>query len=176
MIRDMEEMLSADWTGADGILEEIGGGLPERLINRKMPFVLLHVEEDGSISFDGITEYGSSELMLNMSDRTGTVTSEMERLALDDVFYHDNFGADGYLVPLKEDAGSTLYQQIGKAVDISAFRCYLCAGKSVAEVMKLPEGSYLMIECGDLVRRIKGTVQKEKSHNSASRPVKRGGV
>lgn len=171
MIRDMEELLCADWTGGNGILEKTGGKLAERLINDRMPFILLHVEEDGDISFDGITEYGSSGLILNMSNRTGTVTDEMKKLELDDVFYHGNFGADGYFVYLKENAGKTLYQQIGEAVDLSGYCCCLCAGKSVAEVMELPAGSYLMMECSEIMRKMKGIAQQANSYKEYKQKV-----
>lgn len=171
MIRDMEELLCVDWTGGSKILEKAGDKLAERLINCRMPFVLLHVEEDGDISFDGITEYGSSGLILNMSNRTGTVTDEMKRLGLDDVFYHENFGADGYLVRLKEDAGKTLYRQIGEAIDLSGYCCCLCAEKSVAEVMELPAGSYLMMECSEIMRKMKGIAQEENSYKECKQKI-----
>jgi len=98
----MGEMLAAGWTDGKNILEEVSRELAERLINNRQPFVLVHVEDDGEVSFEGIAEYDSSELILNLSDRYGTLTEEMKDMGIDDVFYHDDFANDGGLVYLEE--------------------------------------------------------------------------
>ncbi len=171
MMKGMEEMLCMDWGKEGGILEEVGKELAEKLINGGMPFMLIHVEEDGEISFDGITEYDFSEFQMNVSYRAGTITDGMKGLKLDDVFYHDNFGTDGYLVYLKKDAGKSFWKQIGEEIDLSGFSCYLYAEKSVEEVMGLPAGSYLMIECGGIMRKMKEMTNRGNSHKGNRKQI-----
>lgn len=117
--------------------------------------VLVHVEDGGEVGFEGIAEYDSSELILNLSDRYGTLTEEMKDMGIDDVFYHDDFANDGGLVSLEEDSELTLYEQIDYEVNLSAFHCYLCSGKNMGDVSKLPAGSYLMIDCGETMRKVR---------------------
>lgn len=162
MIKSMGEMLSAGWTDGGTILEEASRELAERLVNNRQPFVLVHVEDDGDVGFEGIAEYHSSELTLNLSDRSGTLTEEMKEMSIDEVFYHGNFCNDGCLVSLKEDAELTLYEQIDNEVNLSVFHCYLCSGKNMGDVLKLPAGSYLMIDCGETMSRIREQLKEEQ--------------
>lgn len=171
MIKSMGEMLAAGWTDGKNILEEVSRELAERLINNRQPFVLVHVEDDGEVSFEGIAEYDSSELILNLSDRYGTLTEEMKDMGIDDVFYHDDFANDGGLVSLEEDSELTLYEQIDCEVNLSAFHCYLCSGKNMGDVSKLPAGSYLMIDCGETMRKVREQLkeEREKQHRTEQR-------
>lgn len=171
MIKSMGEMLAAGWTDGKNILEEVSRELAERLINNRQPFVLVHVEDDGEVSFEGIAEYDSSELILNLSDRYGTLTEEMKDMGIDDVFYHDDFANDGGLVSLEEDSELTLYEQIDYEVNLSAFHCYLCSGKNMGDVSKLPAGSYLMIDCGETMRKVREQLkeEREKQHRTEQR-------
>ena len=123
---------------------------------------MVHVEGDGDVRFEGITEYNTSELILNWSDRYGTLTEETKDMGIDDVFYHDGFVNDGVLVYLEEDTEFTLYEQIDKEVNLFVFHCYLCSGKNMGEVSKLPAGSYLMIDCGETMRKLYIEIAKEK--------------
>ena len=171
MIKSMGEMLSAGWTDGKNILEEVSRELAERLLNNIQTFVLVHVEGDGEVSFEGIAEYDSSELILNLSDRYGTLTEEMKDMGIDDVFYHDDFANDGGLVSLEEDSELTLYEQIDNEVNLSAFHCYLCSGKNMGDVSKLPAGSYLMIDCGETMRKVREQLkeEREKQHHTEQR-------
>lgn len=171
MIKSMGEMLAAGWTDGKNILEEVSRELAERLINNRQPFVLVHVEDDGEVSFEGIAEYDSSELILNLSDRYGTLTEEMKDMGIDDVFYHDDFANDGGLVYLEEGTELTLYEQIDNEVNLSAFHCYLCSGKNMGDVSKLPAGSYLMIDCGETMRKVREQLkeEREKQHRTEQR-------
>lgn len=162
MIKSMGEMLAAGWTDGKNILKEVSRELAERLINNRQPFVLVHVEGDGEVGFEGIAEYESSELILNLSDRYGTLTEEMKDMSVDDVFYHDDFVNDGGLVYLKEDTELTLYEQIDSEVNLSAFHCYLCSGKNMGDVSKLPAGSYLMIDCGRTMCKVKEQLKDKR--------------
>ena len=162
LIKSMGEMLAAGWSDGMNILEEVSRELAERLVNNRQPFVLVHVEGDGEVSFEGITEYDASELILNLSDRYGTLTEEMKDMGIDDVFYHDDFANDGGLVYLEEGTGLTLYEQIDNEVNLSAFHCYLCSGKNMGDVSKLPAGSYLMIDCGETMRKVRGQLKEER--------------
>lgn len=155
MIKSMGEMLAAGWTDGKNILEEVSRELAKRLINNRQPFTLVHVEKDGEVGFEGIAEYGSSGLTLNLSDRSGTLTEEMKGMGIDEVFYHGDFCNDGGLVSLEEDGELTLYEQIECEVNLSAFHCYLCSGKNMGDVSKLPAGSYLMIDCGETMCRVR---------------------
>lgn len=171
VIKSMGEMLAAGWTDGKNILEEVSRELAERLINNRQPFVLVHVEDGGEVSFEGIAEYDSSELILNLSDRYGTLTEEMKDMGIDDVFYHDDFANDGGLVSLEEDSELTLYEQIDYEVNLSAFHCYLCSGKNMGDVSKLPAGSYLMIDCGETMRKVREQLkeEREKQHRTEQR-------
>lgn len=171
VIKSMGEMLAAGWTDGKNILEEVSRELAERLINNRQPFVLVHVEDDGEVSFEGIAEYDSSELILNLSDRYGTLTEEMKDMGIDDVFYHDDFANDGGLVYLEEGTELTLYEQIDNEVNLSAFHCYLCSGKNMGDVSKLPAGSYLMIDCGETMRKVREQLkeEREKQHRTEQR-------
>ena len=171
MIKSMGEMLAAGWTDGKNILEEVSRELAERLINNRQPFVLVHVEDGGEVGFEGIAEYDSSELILNLSDRYGTLTEEMKDMGIDDVFYHDDFANDGGLVSLEEDSELTLYEQIDYEVNLSAFHCYLCSGKNMGDVSKLPAGSYLMIDCGETMRKVREQLkeEREKQHRTEQR-------
>ena len=162
----MGEMLAAGWSDGMNILEEVSRELAERLVNNRQPFVLVHVEGDGEVSFEGITEYDASELILNLSNRYGTLTEEMKDMSIDDVFYHDDFANDGGLVYLEEGMGLTLYEQIDNEVNLSAFHCYLCSGKNVGDVSKLPAGSYLMIDCGETMRKVRGQLKEERRNRT----------
>ena len=124
----MGEMIAIGWSDGMDILEEASRELAERLVNRQ-PFALLHVEGNGDVDFEGITEYDSSELTLNLSDRRGTLTEEMKGMSVDEVFYHEDFCNDGGLVYLEEGTEMTLYEQIDSEVNLSAFHCYLCSGR-----------------------------------------------
>ena len=166
MIKSMGEMLAAGWSDGMNILEEVSRELAERLVNNRQPFVLVHVEGDGEVSFEGITEYDASELILNLSNRYGTLTEEMKDMSIDDVFYHDDFANDGGLVYLEEGTGLTLYEQIDNEVNLSAFHCYLCSGKNVGDVSKLPAGSYLMIDCGETMRKVRGQLKEERRNRT----------
>lgn len=171
MIKSMGEMLEAGWSDGMNILEEVSRELAERLVNNRQPFVLVHVEGGGEVSFQGITEYDSSELILNLSDRYGTLTEEMKEMGIDDVFYHDDFANDGGLVYLEEGTGLTLYEQIDNEVNLSAFHCYLCSGKNMGDVSKLPAGSYLMIDCGETMCKVREQLkdEREKQHRTEQR-------
>lgn len=162
MLKSMGEILVIGWTDGNSILEEVSQELAERLVNNRQPFVLIHVEGNGEVSFEGITEYDSSELILNLSNRYGTLTEEMKDMSIDDVFYHDDFADDGGLVYLEEGTGRTLYEQIDNEVNLSAFHCYLCSGKNMGDVSKLPAGSYLMIDCGETMRKVSGQLKDER--------------
>lgn len=162
----MGEMLAAGWSDGMNILEEVSRELAERLVNNRQPFVLVHVEGDGEVSFEGITEYDASELILNLSNRYGTLTEEMKDMGIDDVFYHDDFANDGGLVYLEEGTGITLYEQIDNEVNLSAFHCYLCSGKNMGDVSKLPAGSYLMIDCGETMRKVRGQLKEERRNRT----------
>lgn len=162
----MGEMLAAGWSDGMNILEEVSRELAERLVNNRQPFVLVHVEGDGEVSFEGITEYDASELILNLSNRYGTLTEEMKDMSIDDVFYHDDFANDGGLVYLEEGTGLTLYEQIDNEVNLSAFHCYLCSGKNMGDVSKLPAGSYLMIDCGETMRKVRGQLKEERRNRT----------
>ncbi len=162
----MGEMLAAGWSDGMNILEEVSRELAERLIGNRQPFVLVHVEGDGEVSFEGITEYDASELILNLSNRYGTLTEEMKDMSIDDVFYHDDFANDGGLVYLEEGTGLTLYEQIDNEVNLSAFHCYLCSGKNMGDVSKLPAGSYLMIDCGETMRKVRGQLKEERRNRT----------
>lgn len=162
MIKSMGEMLASGWFDGMNILEEVSRELAERLVNNRQPFVLVHVEGDGEVSFEGITEYDASELILNLSYRHGTLTEEMKGMGIDDVFYHDDFANDGGLVYLEEGTGLTLYEQIDNEVNLSAFHCYLCSGKNMGDVSNLPAGSYLMIDCGETMRKVRGQLKEEQ--------------
>ena len=166
MIKSMGEMLAAGWSDGMNILEEVSRELAERLVNNRQPFVLVHVEGDGEVSFEGITEYDASELILNLSNRYGTLTEEMKDMGIDDVFYHDDFANDGGLVYLEEGTGLTLYEQIDNEVNLSAFHCYLCSGKNMGDVSKLPAGSYLMIDCGETMRKVRGQLKEERRNRT----------
>lgn len=166
MIKSMGEMLAAGWSDGMNILEEVSRELAERLVNNRQPFVLVHVEGDGEVSFEGITEYDASELILNLSNRYGTLTEEMKDMGIDDVFYHDDFANDGGLVYLEEGTGITLYEQIDNEVNLSAFHCYLCSGKNMGDVSKLPAGSYLMIDCGETMRKVRGQLKEERRNRT----------
>ncbi|MBD5535953.1 MAG: hypothetical protein HDQ99_09915 [Lachnospiraceae bacterium] len=166
MIKSMGEMLAAGWSDGMNILEEVSRELAERLVNNRQPFVLVHVEGDGEVSFEGITEYDASELILNLSNRYGTLTEEMKDMSIDDVFYHDDFANDGGLVYLEEGTGLTLYEQIDNEVNLSAFHCYLCSGKNMGDVSKLPAGSYLMIDCGETMRKVRGQLKEERRNRT----------
>ena len=171
VIKSMGEMLAAGWTDKNNILEAVSRELAERLVNNRQPFVLVHVEGGGEVSFEGIAEYDSSELILNLSDRHGTLTEEMKDMGIDDVFYHDDFVNDGGLVTLEEDAELTLYEQIDNEVNLSAFHCYLCSGKNMGDVSKLPAGSYLMIDCGKTMRKVREQLKdgQGKEHRTEHR-------
>ena len=160
MIKSMGEMLAAGWSDGMNILEEVSRELAERLVNNRQPFVLFHVEGDGEVSFEGITEYDDSELILNLSDRHGTLTEEMKDMGIDDVFYHDDFANDGGLVYLEEGTGITLYEQIDNEVNLSAFHCYLCSGKNMGDVSKLPVGNYLIIDCNETMRKVRENLKE----------------
>lgn len=155
MIKSMGEMLAAGWTDGMNILEEASRELAERLVNNRQPFALLHVEGNGDVSFEGITEYDSSELTLNLSDRRGTLTEEMKGMSADEVFYHEDFCNDGGLVYLEDGTEMTLYEQIDSEVNLSAFHCYLCSGRNMGDVSRLPAGSYLMIDCSETMRKVR---------------------
>lgn len=155
MMKDMEEILEAVWTFSNGILDEISNELAERFINSGQPFVLLHIDKDKNVSFSGITEYDNFGTVLNLSERFGVLTEEMKGMDMGEVFYHDDFGSDGSLVYLEPDGEQTLYQQISEVVDLSAFQCYLCAEKNMEEVVKLPMGSYFMIEVDEIIQKMK---------------------
>ena len=86
----------------------------------------------------------------------------MKDMSIDDVFYHDDFANDGGLVYLEEGTGLTLYEQIDNEVNLSAFHCYLCSGKNMGDVSKLPAGSYLMIDCGETMRKVRGQLKEER--------------
>ncbi len=158
----MGEMLAAGWSDGMNILEEVSRELAERLVNNRQPFVLVHVEGGGEVSFEGIAEYDASELILNLSDRYGTLMEEMKDMGIDDVFYHDDFANDGGLVYLEEGTGLTLYEQIDSEVNLSAFHCYLCSGKNMGDVSKLPAGSYLMIDCGETMHKVREQLKEER--------------
>lgn len=162
MIKSMGEMLAAGWSDGIDILEEVSRELAERLVNNRQPFVLVHVEGNGDVSFEGITEYDSSELTLNLSDRQGTLTEEMKGMSVDEVFYHEDFCNDGGLVTLEEGTELTLYEQIDSEVNLSAFHCYLCLGRNMGDVSKLPAGSYLMIDCGETMRKVREQLKEER--------------
>ena len=138
MIKSMGEVLAAGCSDGMDILEEVSRELAERLVNNRQPFVMVHVQDNGDVSFEGITEYDSSELILNLSDRSGTLTEEMK------------------------DMGLTLYEQIDSEVDLSAFHCYLCSGKNMGDVSKLPAGSYLMIDCGETMHKVREQLKEER--------------
>ena len=171
MIKSMGEMLAAGWTDGNNILEAVSRELAKRLIDNRQPFVLVHVEDGGEVGFEGIAEYDSSELILNLSDRHGTLTEEMKDMGVDEVFYHEDFANDGGLVTLEEDAGMTLYEQIDNEVNLSAFHCYLCSGKNMGDVSKLPAGSYLMIDCSETMRRVREQLKdgQGKEHRTEQR-------
>lgn len=171
VIKSMGEMLAAGWFDGKNILEEVSRELAERLLNNRQPFVLVHVEDGGEVSFEGIAEYDSSELTLNLSHRYGTLTEEMKGMGIDDVFYHDDFANDGGLVYLEEGTELTLYEQIDNEVNLSAFHCYLCSGKNMGDVSKLPAGSYLMIDCGETMRKVREQLkeEREKQHRTEQR-------
>ena len=130
-----------------------------------------NVEDGGEVGFEGIAEYDSSELILNLSDRHGTLTEEMKDMGVDEVFYHEDFANDGGLVTLEEDAGMTLYEQIDNEVNLSVFHCYLCSGKNMGDVSKLPAGSYLMIDCSETMRRVREQLKdgQGKEHRTEQR-------
>ncbi len=155
MIKSMGEMMAVGWTDGMDILEEVSRELAERLVNNRQPFVLVHVEGDGEVGFEGIAEYHPSELTLNLSDRRGTLTEEMKGMSVDEVFYHEDFCNDGGLVTLEEGTEMTLYEQIDSEVNLSAFHCYLCSGRNMGDVSKLPAGSYLLIDCGETMRKVR---------------------
>ncbi len=171
MIKSMGEMLAAGWSDGMNILEEVSRELAERLIDNRQPFVLVHVEGGGDVSFEGIAEYDSSELILNLSDRHGTLTEEMKDMGIDDVFYHEDFANDGGLVYLDEGTELTLYEQIDNEVNLSAFHCYLCSGKNMGEVLKLPAGSYLMIDCSETMHKVREQLKdgQGKEHRTEQR-------
>ena len=171
MIKSMGEMLAAGWTDGMNILEEASRELAERLVNNKQPFALLHVGKGGEVGFEGIAEYHPPELTLNLSDRRGTLTEEMKGMSADEVFYHEDFCNDGGLVTLEEGTGLTLYEQIDSEVDLSAFHCYLCSGKNMGDVSKLPAGSYLMIDCGETMRKVREQLRdgREGQHRTEHR-------
>ena len=50
----MGEMLAAGWSDGMNILEEVSRELAERLIDNRQPFVLVHVEGGGDVSFEGM--------------------------------------------------------------------------------------------------------------------------
>ena len=79
MIKSMGEMIAIGWSDGMDILEEASRELAERLVNNRQPFALLHVEGNGDVGFEGITEYDSSELTLNLSDRRGDTHGRNER-------------------------------------------------------------------------------------------------
>lgn len=171
MIKSMGEMLAA--VGVDGmnILEEVSRELAEKLINNRQPFVLFHVEGNGIVSFEGITEYDSSELKLNLTDRYGTLTEEMKGMSMKEVFYHEDFCKDGCLVTLKEEARLSLYEQVDWEVDIPSYKCYLCSGKNMGDVSKLPVGNYLIIDCSETMRKVRENLKEgqEKQQRTEQR-------
>lgn len=57
-----------------------------------------------------------------------------------------------YLGRLKQNPK---YEQIDNEVNLSAFHCYLCSGKNMGDVSKLPAGSYLMVDCGETMRKVR---------------------
>lgn len=162
MIKSMGEVLAIGCSDGMEILEEVSRELAERLVNNRQPFVMVHVQDNGDVSFEGITEYDPSELILNLSDRSGTLTEEMKDMGIDDVFYHDDFANDGSLVYLEEGTGLTLYEQVDSEVDLSAFHCYLCSGKNMGDVSKLPAGNYLMIDCGETMHKVREQLKEER--------------
>ena len=56
VIKSMGEMLAAGWTDKNNILEAVSRELAERLVNNRQPFVLVHVEGGGEVSFEGIAD------------------------------------------------------------------------------------------------------------------------
>lgn len=172
MIKSMGEMLAVGWTdGIINILEEASRELAKRLVNNRQPFALVHVEGNENVGFEGITEYDSSELTLNLSDRQGKLTEEMKGMSIDEVFYHEDFCNDGGLVYLEERTGLTLYEQIDNEVNLSDFHCYLCSGKNMGDVSKLPAGSYLMIDCSETMCKVREQLkeEQEKQHRTEQR-------
>ena len=49
--------------------------------------------------------------------------------------------------------------------------CYLCSGKNMGDVSKLPAGSYLMIDCGETMRKVREQLRdgREGQHRTEHR-------
>lgn len=164
MVESMGDVAALDWTGHGGILEEVSCGVAKRLLDNKMPFCVIHILDDNEICFQAITEYDDG-MVLNVSERSGEVTEDMKGLGLDGVFYHDDFGRDGCLVYLEEHSGRTVYEQVTEIMDISHFKCYLCGKKDMSGILQLPKGAYLMIDCENILQKIREMPQGVRSRN-----------
>jgi len=166
MLTDMNEVLAEDWTSGKGILEEIDVRLAERLITGELPVCIFSIEPDGMICFLAITEKEGKEIALNLSDRNGYITEEMKALGITDLFYHDEFATDGCLAYLDKNRKESIHEQMMVEVSMENPHYYLCGEKKVSEVLELPAGNYVFIDCGELVRQIsersKSATEKEQ--------------
>jgi len=169
MIDSINELYALGWADHDRILEEISCDVAERMIDSKMPFCLVHILADRKICFEAITEYDDKNLTLNVSKRSGEITDSMKEMELSDVFYHDDFGNDGYLVYLECDSEKSLFRQIVEEIDISNFKCFLYGKIKVSEMLKLPEESYLLIDCGRFIQKIRETSQNNQGRSTKIR-------
>ena len=169
MLNQMNEIYALDWAGQEGILEEISCGMAEQLINQQMPFCIVDIQKDNHVCFEAATEYDAEGLTLNISERCGEVTDQMKQMQVSHLFYHEDFANDGYLVHLNFGTEKSLFEQIGKEMDISRLRYYLWGKKEMSDILKLPEGVCLMIDCGSFMQRIQETSKNLQERNTDNR-------
>lgn len=154
MLTDMDDVLAKDWTSGKGILEEIDVRMAERLITGELPVSIFSIEPNRMIYFLAIVEKEGEKIVLNLSDRNGYITEEMEALGITDLFYHDEFATNGCLIYLNKNSKETIHEQMMAEVGMKNLHYYLCGEKKVSEVLELPAGNYVFIDCGELVRQI----------------------
>lgn len=170
MITGMSKITEVLRDSRDGVLEEISRKLSEDFINSGYPFLVLHITEGNRVCFEAITEEYLGRLQLNLSKREGDIGENMADLNMDEVFYHDDFVQDGCLADLNWEVDKSLYHQVREYVGLNSLHCYLCGEKTMKDIMRLPAGSYLMIDCGSALKAMREqTWQKTKGEQAENR-------